>query len=155
MQLRPWRITSWWGKLGYALVATFGVGSGLTWLLGVLGLTAIASLVVGGVFDMVILLVGARIFRGRVEPIAPPRPWWQMTARQKLSSNLGSWLAVVTVVMAVGFILSIANPENVSPAESGLLVLYFAIPTYLYLNSAARLQPGAKGPRRVASSPTA
>jgi uncharacterized membrane protein YfcA len=155
MQLRPWRITSWWGKLSYALIAMFGVGSGLTWLLGVLGLTAIASLVVSGLFDIVVLLVGARIFRGRGEPVAPPRPWWQMTARQKLSSNLGSWLAVVTGVMAVCFVLSLFDPARTYLAESALLVLYFAIPTYLYLNSAARLQHWSANPRPVASSPSA
>ncbi len=144
MNPRTWRITSWWGKLIFAFGALFIGGPLLGRLLDVLGVAALLSFLILGIFDVGILLLGARIFRGKYEPVAPARPWWQMTARKKLSSNLGSWLAVVTALMAVGLVLSFFTTIGYSPLQTAIVVLYFGIPAHLYLNSAARLEPEPK-----------
>ena len=144
MNPRTWRITTWWGKLIYVFAAWFVAVRVIDLLFGVLGVTGLGATVFFLVYDFAVLLVGARIFRGKGEPVAASRPWWQMTARKKLSNNLGSWLAVVTTLAVAALVISFFSPFGSSKSDLVLLVLYFGVPTYLYLNSAARLQSAPK-----------
>ena len=144
MNPRTWRITTWWGKLIYIFGAWFVAVRVLDLLFGLLGVAGLTSSLIFLIYDFAVLFIGARIFRGKGEPVAAPRPWWQMTARQKLSSNLGSWLAVLTTLTVVGLVISFVTHLGPSNLDIVLLVLYFGVPAYLYLNSAARLKSERK-----------
>ncbi len=82
-----WRITTWWGKLIYVLCAYLVAGRIIGWLMQGLHLPEPAVSIIGFATNVATLLIGARIFRGKGEPVAPPRPWWQMTARRKQTSR--------------------------------------------------------------------
>ena len=98
------------------------------------------------------ILYGARVFRGRDEPVVPRRPWWKMTARRPLSRalgilsllGLGSSIAML-VLAALGSDTYQDVLERVSPIAGIFSVVFYAALAYLYLNSAARL--GAPPPR--------
>ena len=140
MNPRAWRITTWWGKLIYVFGAWFVAGRVLQSLWGLAGVSGGASLALISIFDIGVLLIGARIFRGKGEPIVPRRPWWQMTARKKLSRRLGIWLTVFTVLLVGSFVLSFFHPvRGSSHLDIIVSVLSCGIPAYLYLNSAAHL----------------
>lgn len=105
---------------------------------------------------------GARVFRGIDEPDEPARPWWQMTARRRLSRVIGS-LAVLAgllyVVTFVGAALGresyVQAVERLTLSEMVITFTFFAIVAFLYLNSAARLpKPGPRNrPQRLAKPP--
>lgn len=144
MNPRAWRITTWWGKLIYVFGAWVLAVRILDWLFGLVGVAGLAASITFLIYDVAVLLIGARIFRGKGEPVATPRPWWQMTARQRLSSNLGSWLAVLTALATIGLVCSFLTHVVGSSLDYVLMLLYFGVPAYLYLNSATRLKPVAK-----------
>ncbi|HEY2556315.1 MAG TPA: hypothetical protein VGI08_04350, partial [Diaminobutyricibacter sp.] len=56
------------------------------------------------------------------------------------SNNLGSWLTVLTTLAVAGLVISFFTHLGPSNLDIVLLVLYFGVPAYLYLNSAARLK---------------
>ena len=146
MHPRTWRITSWWGKLLYVFGALFVAGRSLAWLFGLLGVPALVWVVIAVVFDLAILVIGARIFRGKGEPAAPPRPWWQMTARKKLSRRLGITFVVFTGWLVLWLVLTfvLGRSLHYSIVEIVSDFVYVAVPAFLYLNSAARLKPEPK-----------
>jgi hypothetical protein len=156
------RITRWEMKLAY-VIAVIAVGWGLAALLRVLNLGEPAVLIVATLVDVVGLLLGARVFRGRGEAIEPPRPWWRMTARPRLSRNLGVVFIVLAAVMLGGITLAILDVSG-SPSTRAwtifvgtLSVIEFGAFAYLYLNSAARLKqlgvpaevPKFRAPKRL------
>lgn len=141
------RVVRWELKLAYvvgAVVVVFAVaGLFRSW-----GASEISVSLVGTALDVVALLFGARVFRGRGEAIEPPRPWWRMTARPTLSRRLG---ILFLVLSAVGFInlglaaigvpaLRTTLSDGVSVSSLILGALEFAVFTFLYLNSAVRLK---------------
>jgi hypothetical protein len=76
------------------------------------------------------LIVAVRSFRGRFEPVAPPRPWWRMTGRPKA----GFWIAGFELV---GAISTAFFPEGleywpVYVVDNGVIGLF-------YLNSSIQL----------------
>lgn len=146
MHTRTWRITSWWGKLLYVFCTWFVAGRLLLWLFDLLGGPAQAWSVISVVFDLAILVIGARIFRGKGEPIAPPRPWWQMTARKNLSRRLGITFVVFTGLLVLWLVLSLVLGRSLhySSNEIASDFVYVVVPAFLYLNSAARLKPEPK-----------
>lgn len=133
------RITHWGWKLVYVVAA---------YLLPIpapaataIGMSDAWFMTISTVWTIVAVLYGARIFRGRGEPIAPPRPWWQMTARRTLSRNLGVLFAVVTVSSLLGLVFELSGPTAPRTAlvVSVFSVVEFGVLAFLYLNSAARL----------------
>lgn len=70
------------------------------------------------------------------------RPWWQMTARPKLSRNLGVLFAVVTASVILGLALELAGVTEpaLNPVASVFGLIEFAALAFLYLNSAVRLR---------------
>ncbi len=96
--------------------------------------------------DLVAILLGARIFRGRGEPVQPPRRWWRMTARPRLSWVLGILFLVLSVSGAIGLVLGAFGVGDTIPASAGgvastvIVVLESGVIAALYLNSAVRLR---------------
>lgn len=144
------RIQQWYWK------AVYIVGVLTTRLLLYTVLVAIgtplllANLLVTG-YEFGAVLLGARTFRGRDEPMLPPRPWWQMTARPKLSKRLGVACIVFIVganvfllLETLGVITTRSGRFDVSVGSWVINLIFYAALAYLYLNSAARLK--ALGP---------
>jgi hypothetical protein len=53
--------------------------------------------------------VGTRTFRGEGEEIAPPRPWWRMSARPTASFVLAAFFAMRSVFVSITVIDAISN----------------------------------------------
>ncbi|MGW4928043.1 hypothetical protein ACWEOH_02740 [Agromyces sp. NPDC004153] len=139
------RIVRWELKLAY-IVGVLLLGFLIAWLLRSVGVPEVAiTLVLVGV-DLVALLLGARIFRGRGEAIEPSRPPWRMTARPRLSRVLGIIFIVLSAETAVRLLLDALGADADRPLTVEMLVIgaigviEFAVFGALYLRSAARLQ---------------
>lgn len=137
------RIVRWPGKVAYV----FGVVV-LGWLLRSLfdavDVPALVAQTIGQVVDLAAIVYGARVFRGRGEPVAPARPWWRMTAWAPASWVIG--LIALYGLVSVVAVLVVPMPEFASAAEvpGGLawdlvLIGWLAVVAALYLNSALRL----------------
>ncbi|NEN05829.1 hypothetical protein G3T36_08080 [Diaminobutyricibacter tongyongensis] len=139
----PFRITTWWGKLlyvfGFWLVFSSLIGGALLNWTGIddPGYQIYSLITVLGAY-----LIGARIFRGRGENPALPRPWWQMTARPKLSRRLGIVFVVLTALSVIMLVVDLlrVGPGPFAPVNDAFSVIVSGILAYLYLNSAARLK---------------
>ena len=81
------RITHWGWKLGY-VIAAYVVTLAPVWIAPPLEPIRFVARLASTLLLLGAYLLGARIFRGKGEPVGPPRPWWQMTARAKLYSVL-------------------------------------------------------------------
>lgn len=143
-RLLSFRIRRWYFKLLYAA----GV-----WLAGYLAVSLIdfgvpygVALGINDVLTLAGIVYGARIFRGIDEPDDPARPWWQMTARRRLSRVIGYlalFAALISVLTLVG--AALGQESYIRAVEqqtvSGIIVtaVFYAIVAFLYLNSAARL----------------
>jgi hypothetical protein len=139
------RIVRWELKLAY-VVGAWVVGFSLSSLLQALYLPyVVIDLLLGWALNLAVFYVGTRIFRGRGEPIEPPRPWWKMTARPTLSRRLGILFVFGVVCAFVLGILSVAGIDP-SPREPTPLVyaidaaLFYGVLAFFYLNSAVRLK---------------
>lgn len=159
-RLLSFRIRRWYFKLLYAV----GVwAAGLIWIpLVALGTPDLAVSIVNVALNLVGILYGARVFRGFDEPDEPARPWWQMTARRRLSRVIGSLalfgalFSVLTLVgAALGWESAVRSVERLTLSESIITAVFYAIVAVLYLNSAARLpKPGPRNrPPKLAKPP--
>lgn len=137
------RITKWYFKLLYVV----GV-----WLVPVQALLSAlnAPALVGSLLNAAItfasVLVGARVFRGRGEPVAPRRPWWKMTARPLLSRVLGIIFVLAVASTLLLFITAALGADRSAKAlaritipETVFDIVLEAVLAFLYLNSAVRL----------------
>jgi hypothetical protein len=142
-RLRQVRIVRWELKLAYAAGAWI-IGSPIAWLLAWFGAPDAVLVLAGSVVTLAGFVVGARIFRGRGEPIEPPRPWWRMTARPTLSRRLGILFAVLAALSVMTLLLRAAGvsaaPGSTGPFETVVVTIETGILAYLYLNSATRLR---------------
>src|SRR5215207_2833323 len=140
------RIVRWELKLLY-VVGAIVIGWPISAVLSAVGATPLVVSIVNTVVGMAAFLLGARIFRGRGEPVQPPRAWWRMTARPTLSRRLGIFFVVLFLIAVAGIIFTVLGVEGYSRSTGGvdltveylLSSLQYAVITYLYLNSAARL----------------
>lgn len=139
------RITHWGWKLAYVVAAYVLPMPGP--VSTAIGMSDGWFAVISAVWTIAAVLYGARIFRGRGEPVAPARPWWQMTARPKLSRNLGLVFAVATAYSLLGLTLQLAGISE--PTASTVAVIFtvieFGALAFLYLNSAVRLRRAGVG----------
>ena len=151
------RITRWQGKLLFVLGVLL-VGWIVGGVLRAMGAPYLAQIIAGAITDVVGLLLGARIFRGRGEPVGPPRAWWQMTARPPLSRRLGVLFLVLTVMSVAAMFIDVVAPSAAGPATDVPVVivgtLEFAAIAWLYLNSAARLRRLPVPPKEPRFRPT-
>ena len=142
-RLRQVRIVRWELKLAYAAGAWI-IGSPIAWLLAWFGAPDAVLVLAGSVVTLAGFVVGARIFRGRGEPIEPPRPWWRMTARPTLSRRLGILFAVLAALSVMTLLLRAAGvsaaPGSTGTFETVVVTIETGILAYLYLNSATRLR---------------
>ena len=91
-----------------------------------------------GVFAAGTVLVGvwygARIFRGRGEPVAPDRPWWRFTAWPGLS-----WLVGAYFLANTAWLVFKAELSTFADPNWWLTLIQHAALGVAYLGSAVRL----------------
>ena len=80
-------------------------------------------------------LVGARVFRGRAEPVEPPRDWWRMTSKPKAGFLIGS-LQLVSAANEVGFLIFRDDVDALTLVLNLISDLVLAV---LYFHSSRRL----------------
>lgn len=150
------RITRWELKLVYVISAWLVTGIP-AWILFWLGANATFVNLLNVALSLTAVLFGARVFRGRGEPVKPERPWWQMTAWPKLSRRLGTLFTAFAMILVLNTTLEIAGV--VQPAVSLdvaiINVIQLAALAYLYLNSAVRLSRRGATPPEQRSKQTA
>ncbi len=91
----------------------------VNYALGVLLRSAVPGLVaalIGEVLGTALLVAVARSFRGPVEPVAPPRPWWRLTARPLAAWWIGGFY------LLGGIVALPRHPEDWPVLVSSLLV---------------------------------
>lgn len=148
------RIVRWELKLLY-VAAAFGIGYPLRALLFATGAPTFVASLVDATVTIGAFVLGARLFRGDGEAVAPPRPWWRMTAWPTLSRNLG----IVFAFMSLSFVLVAVRVVGAavpiySIVDSLIGALQFAVLAFLYLNSAVRLTRGGfSKPERLQPPP--
>ena len=83
-------------------------------------------------------IVGVRIFRGYLEPVRPPRPWWRWTGRPKA----GFWLGALNLFAVLGTLPEFWPRDGQGPhyVLATLNLLGLAIPAFGYFNSSLRLR---------------
>jgi hypothetical protein len=141
--LPKWRITEVWQKtlyivIGYAVVALlFFVLR--TWLFDERSWQYAVS---GLLVNLVFILVAVRIFRGYLEPAAPPRPWWRWSGRPKA----GYWLGAFHLFSGIAAIADFWPQHGLTPEVpvTILNILESAIVAFGYLNSSFRLRQQAE-----------
>jgi hypothetical protein len=140
------RITRWYLKLafvvaawlvGFPFIALFNAMNAPSWV----GNIADSLLTIGAV------VLGARLFRGRGEPVEPRRPWWKFTAWPRLSRVLGIVFACVVVSILISFIAAalgveraIQSIERITVPDNIVNGVFYSILAFLYLNSASRMK---------------
>jgi hypothetical protein len=153
----PWRIVRWPYKLLYA-VGVWAVAYGIAWPLRLPGVPEIVPLVVGFALPVAAVIVGARIFRTRGEPIRPPRAWWRMTGRSTLSQVVGVLCTIYFVIAIIAVIAAFTLLQFEIASTRGVVIgeaVVAGLLAFLYLNSAARIKleqrrAGATAPSAVA-----
>lgn len=137
------RIVRWYWKLLY-IVAAWLVGYAMDALLEALHAPGWVSALVSACLTLASIILGARLFRGRGEPVEPPRAWWRMTARPLLSRVLGITAAIVFASIVLVLISAALGERSVESlgrltnAEVAVDAVLCAITAFLYLNSAMR-----------------
>lgn len=139
------RIVRWQFKVLYVIGAWL-VGVPVVGLLNAVNAPALVGSLANTAVAFASVIVGARIFRGRDEPVAPRRPWWQMTARPLLSRVFGVILGlfvasylIIVISAALGVKSSLQSLEHLTIAETTSTGVLLAVLAFLYLNSAVRL----------------
>jgi hypothetical protein len=135
---RAVRIRTWYGKLGYVVVAV-----ALVYLAPIIPVGAAGAGILRSALTFALILLGARLFRGVDEEVAPPRPWWRMTAAVPSGILLGSVFALVALLSAVGYVGLTAStlPQKNVTLLPALLVnaVLSAVLAYLFYGSSRRL----------------
>ena len=135
------RIVRWETKILYvvlAWIAGFVIGE----LLRSGDASSVLIDVVASLVTLATFAVAVRIFRGRGEPVEPPRAWWRMTAWPTLSRRLGILFAGIAALSLLGLVLVLVGVMD-SPSGLGAWIgslLTYAVLAFLYLNSAARMK---------------
>jgi hypothetical protein len=154
------RIVRWELKTLYIVVAWI-VGFVVADLLRTVGAPVVVVELMNVLTTFAPFALAVRIFRGRDEPVEPPRAWWRMTAWPVLSRRLGILFAVLVALGVLALVLAaVGVPEYqsvgadwIASAISGCV--QFAVLAYLYLNSAVRMKRlGIAKPRPLRLKPT-
>jgi hypothetical protein len=131
------RIARTSGKVVYVLGGGF-VAIALTFA-GAFLLPRLAEVVVGAAIEALFYLIAVRSFRGRNEPVHPPRAWWRMTALPRAGFVLGGLLALDTA-----FHVLAATSDHSSALNTVLTVIVEGGLSVLYISSSIRLLRIAK-----------
>lgn len=134
-----WRVTEVWQKalyvvVGYAVTFLFLLGL-RTWLLD---LRSFPYALILQIVNIAYPVLGVRIFRGYLEPVAPSRAWWRWTGRP----TAGFWLASSYLLTALSAIGNFWPHHGLAPdvPSAVLNVLGPVILSFGYLNSSIRLR---------------
>ena len=135
-----WRLTEIWQKalflvVGWGVLALF-LFVLRTWVLDSHSWT---YALIGLVVQLGYTFVGVRIFRGYLEPTAPPRLWWRWTGRPKAGFWLGALYAATTLSELQEFWPRAGLGVNYALAS--LNMLESAMVAVGFLNSSFRLRP--------------
>ncbi len=117
------------------MVVFSGVGYGLG---GLVGVPSVIGSVASDLIHLALFLFAPRVFRGRYEEVAPPRPWWQVTARAKLSRRLGVVAGILVVFETIVLIVHLVTDRQQFPVDL-INVLNGSITAFLHLDCAVRL----------------
>ncbi|HEY9366750.1 MAG TPA: hypothetical protein VIP55_08975 [Agromyces sp.] len=147
------RIVRWELKVLYIVVAWI-IGYAIADLLSRLGTPGVALDIVNTLVNLAAFALAVRIFRGRDEPIDPPRAWWRMTAWPTLSRRLGIVFAVFAAMSVISAVLSAVGVGGLPSSATVGLGISAAVQTgllsFLYLNSAAHMaRLGITKPERL------
>jgi len=153
------RIVRWELKLAY-VIGAYAISVAIYWSLRLIGLPYLVVALVGVGVDLAAILLGARVFRGRGEPVGPPRERWRMTARPRLSTVLGIVFVVSSAFMVLGLALAVLG-VSVEPSDAAETIVGGAIGAVeygligaLYLRSAIRLRSLGVPPKEPKFTPT-
>jgi hypothetical protein len=132
------RIRPWYGKFGYVAASC-----ALVYLIAAVPVGAGGAGILRSVLAFVLIVVGARVFRGVNEELLPPRPWWRMTAGVLSGVVLGSLTALVALLSAVGYVgLTVSTLPHKDVVDLPALLVnavLAAILAYLYFGSSWRI----------------
>ncbi|TPX05689.1 hypothetical protein FJ656_05175 [Schumannella luteola] len=92
-----------------------------------------------------------RTFRGRGEPVGPPRAWWRATATSLSSFGIGTALAVFAILAAVSMALS----PGPWPGRSVALIVFACAVAAFFLHSGFRLRSAPPKPLHADLDPRA
>jgi hypothetical protein len=131
------RIRHWYAKLAYVVVSCV-----LVYLIAAIPAGAGGPGILRSALAFVLIVLGARLFRGADEDDSP-RAWWRTTARVPAGVALGSLFALVALLSVAAYVgLSVSNLPHMDVVDvPGLLanVILAAILAYLYFDSSWRL----------------
>ena len=132
-RLRPWPV-----KLAYIIASC-----ALVYLIAIIPVGPGGAGILRSTLAFALVLLGARLFRGAGEELAPPRQWWRMTAGTPAGVVLGSLLALVAIVSGTGYVgltlSTLAHRDVVDLPALLVNTLLAAILAYLYYGSSRRL----------------
>jgi hypothetical protein len=133
IRIRPWPV-----KLAYVIATCAAV-----YLIAGIPVGPSGAGILRSALAFVLILVGARIFRGADEEYLAPRPWWRMTGGVQSGVVLGALFALVAIISATGYIgltLSTLIKQGTTNLPALLVnTVLSAILAYLYFRSARRL----------------
>ena len=133
LRIRPWPV-----KLAYVAAS-----AAVVYLIAAVPIGASGAGILRSATAFVLVLLGARLFRGAGEDVVPPRSWWRMTGGVQSGIVVGSLFALVAITSATGYVgLSLSTlVKHGTTNLPALLVntILAAILAYLYFRSSRRL----------------
>jgi len=120
---RSIELRKWYFKLVYLLVVTAIVE---TWVrvFPATGISTAVVAVVASVLSFGAFVLGARIFRGALDPPGRSRPWWRLTGSRKWAWVLSSGLSIA-LAANIGGLLTVLVRARYGSATSAALGNYF------------------------------
>ncbi|MCS5715458.1 hypothetical protein NVV95_12985 [Herbiconiux sp. CPCC 205716] len=104
------------------------------------------------------IVIGARLFRVPEEPVAPPRPWWKLTARPTAGFVIAALLGLQALAVGSSALLAGAVAEQVGQPGLGAsttqltAAVAFVVAAAAYLGSSLTLRRvSAPGPSPAGS----
>jgi hypothetical protein len=132
------RIGPWYAKFAYVVVAC-----ALVYLIAAVPVGPGAAGILRSVLAFVLVVLGARLFRGAGEERLPPRAWWRMTAGVPSGVVLGSLCALVALFSVVGYVgLTVSTLADKDVVDLPVLLVntvLAAVLAYLYFGSSWRI----------------
>jgi hypothetical protein len=131
------RIRPWYVKFAYVLASC-----ALVYLIAAIPTGPGGGGILRSALAFVLILFGARLFRGPDEDNSP-RAWWRMTERVPAGIVLGSLFALVAIFSAVGYVgltvSTLAHKDVVDLPALLINAVLAAILSYLYFGSSRRI----------------
>src|ERR1700709_959863 len=94
LRIRPWPV-----KLAYVAAS-----AAVVYLIAAVPIGASGAGILRSATAFVLVLLGARLFRGAGGDAVPPRPWWRMTGGVQSGIVVGSLFALVAITSATGYV---------------------------------------------------